>query len=321
MSSEHVGHKEIAAFADRVVNLHRDDAKEYRGQVHRLREKLQGFVSENPDFGLRKILLSGSLAKHTALATINDADVAVYVQSAPSDADELLPWLVGKLQTAFPNFNPDQVVVQDRSVRVDFRSSGLSVDVVPVYADKAKGGDWGYLLSQEDGEKLRTNIAHHRDFITKRRKENPGYAQVVRLLKWWVRLRKANNTDFGFKSFLVELVLAKLADNGEELDDYPEAMASFFTYIAKTGFSEQIKFSDYASEAGMPGACNDPIRVFDPVNPDNNVARKYDESKRKIIVDECIAAGDAIDAALYAPTKTETVNYWQKVFGPSFRVE
>lgn len=321
MSSEHVGHKEIVAFADRVVNLHRDDASEYRGQVHRLREKLQGFVSENPDFGLRKILLSGSLAKHTALATINDADVAVYVRSAPENVSDLLPWLVEKLRTAFPNFNDDQVVVQNYSVRVDFRGSGLSVDVVPVYADKDESGDWGDLLSQEDGERLRTNIAHHKEFIAKRRTSNPHYAQVVRLLKWWVRTCKADNSAFGFKSFLVELVLAKLVDKGEiKLDDYPEALSQFFTYIAKTNFGEQIQFSDYANEAGTPGACNDPIRVFDPVNPDNNVARKYDKSARQVIVSECIDAGDAIDAALYAPTKTETVDYWQKVFGPSFSI-
>lgn len=315
MSSEHVGHKEIATFADRVVNLHRDDAKEYREQVRRLREKLEGFVSENPDFELRKILLSGSLAKHTALATINDADVAVYVQSAPDNVGELLPWLEKKLRQ-IPNLNDEQVVVQNFSVRVDFRGTELSVDVVPVHAEG--DGDWGHLLSQEDGERLRTNIAHHKEFITKRRKNNPDYAQVVRLLKWWARFRKAENSNFGFKSFMVELILAKLTDNGARLDDYPEAMASFFTYIAKTGFGEQIEFSDYASEAGKPGTCNDPIRVFDPVNSENNVARKYDENARQIIVNECIAAGDAIDAALYAPTKTETVNYWQKVFGPSF---
>ena len=31
-------------------------------------------------------------------------------------------------------------------------------------------------------------------------------------------------------------------------------------------------------------------------------------------------AGDAVDAALAAPTKQETVYYWQKVFGSSFQV-
>lgn len=318
MSSEHIGHKEIAAFAARTVNLHQDDASEYRAQVRRLREKLDKFVSENSDFGLQKILLSGSLAKHTALATINDADVAVYVRSAPENVSDLLPWLVEKLRTAFPNFNADQVAVQNYSVRVDFRGSGLSVDVVPVYADEQEEGDWGDLLSQEDGERLRTNIAHHKEFIAKRRASNPHYAQVVRLLKWWARTRKADNSAFGFKSFLVELVLAKLVDDGVKLDDYPEALSQFFAYIAEKGFREQIHFTDYADEVGVPGACSDPIRVFDPVNPGNNVARKYDESARQVIVSECIDAGDAIDAALYAPTKGETVAYWQKVFGPSF---
>lgn len=317
MSLEHVSHAEIAAFAERRVNLHREDASEYRAQVDRLRKKLEGFVSENPDFGLRKILLSGSLAKHTALSTINDADIAAYVRSAPQDEGKLMPWLADKLRTAFPNFHPDQVEVQQYSVRVDFRGSGLSVDVVPVLAE-GEDGDWGELISQEDGSRLRTNIALHRDFIRKRRKDNPHYAQVVRLLKWWVRTRKAENDAFGFKSFLVELVLAKLVDEEKMPDDYPEALLSFFDYIAKTGFGEHIAFSDYAGEAGTPGMCDDPIRVYDPVNAENNVGRKYSDGDRRVIVGECIDAGDAIEAALHAPTKTETLNYWRKVFGPSF---
>ena len=37
------------------------------------------------------------------------------------------------------------------------------------------------------------------------------------------------------------------------------------------------------------------------------------------IVDAALDAGDAIDAALKAPTKELTVHYWQKVFGSSFQ--
>jgi len=33
-----------------------------------------------------------------------------------------------------------------------------------------------------------------------------------------------------------------------------------------------------------------------------------------------LAAGDAIDAALAAPTKEKTVYYWQKIFGSSFQI-
>ena len=319
MSRQHIDHKHILNFAERNVNLHRDDAKEYRAQIHRLREKLQKFVGES-DFGLRKILLSGSLAKYTALLTINDADVAVYVDSDSGDVGKLANWLKQKLPTAFPNFQPDQVKMQNYSVRVDFRGSGLSVDVVPVYVvEGEEDGDWGELVSQEDGHRLWTNITKHKEFIRKRHESNPHYRQVVRLLKWWVRMRNAENAEFGFKSFMVELVLAKLVDGHVALGDYPEAMLSFFDYIAKTDFSEMIAFNDYAGEAGKPSqTCNDPIRVFDPVNAENNVGRKYRDNDRRVIVDECVDAGDAIDAALHAPTKTETLNYWRRIFGSSF---
>ena len=38
------------------------------------------------------------------------------------------------------------------------------------------------------------------------------------------------------------------------------------------------------------------------------------------IVEAALEAGDAIDSALLAPTKQETVRYWQKIFGPSFQL-
>ena len=48
MSREHVDHRHIQDFADRVVNLKRDDAREYREQVNRLREKLESFYKRQP---------------------------------------------------------------------------------------------------------------------------------------------------------------------------------------------------------------------------------------------------------------------------------
>lgn len=317
MSREHIDHKHIHNYADRVVNLKREDASKYRDQVNRLRKKLETLIEENTDFELRKILLSGSLAKHTALKNINDADVAVYVTSAPEDVGELINWLADKLRTVFPNFNSDQVVIQNYSVKVEFRGTGLDVDVVPVYQEDEN--DWGQLVSQEDGTKLRTNITLHKEFIAKRRKEYTTYAQVVRLLKWWVKIRKEQNSNFKFKSFMVELVLAKLFDDKEfsNAADYPETLLEFFDYIARTNFSENIFFTDYVGE---PASSSDPIRVFDPVNSDNNLGRKYSKDDRDAIVSEAVEAGDAIEAALKAPTKELTMRYWRKVFGSSFSV-
>ena len=62
MAREHVDHREIVRFAQDRVNLPQDKARTYRAQARRLRERLDNYLSENPDFTLRKMLLSGSLA-------------------------------------------------------------------------------------------------------------------------------------------------------------------------------------------------------------------------------------------------------------------
>ncbi|MCY4596357.1 MAG: CBASS oligonucleotide cyclase [Bryobacterales bacterium] len=317
MSREPFDHQRtIERFAGRVVNLHRDNARKYRQQVWGLRDRLDAHLADHPDFELKKMLLSGSLAKHTALRTINDADVALYAVSSPHTVGDLLPWIADRLPTVYPNIKSDQVQLQTYSVRLDFRGTGLSVDIVPVYAEDTTS-DWGQLVSQDDGQRLRTNIALHKAFIQTRRKRTTHYTQIVRLLKWWVRHRKTQDSVFRLKSFMVELILATLCDRGVSFADYPEALISFFDYIAATGLSETISFTDFA-DAGLARSSSDPIRIFDPVNGENNVARTYTETDRTTIVDACIDAGDAIDAALRAPTKGETLAYWRSVFGPSF---
>jgi|ERR1700735_2382361 len=76
-----ITHADIAAFADTCVNLKREDAKGYREQVNRLREKLDKYAADHSDYGLIKTLLSGGLAKGgTALKILNDVDIAFYAK-------------------------------------------------------------------------------------------------------------------------------------------------------------------------------------------------------------------------------------------------
>ena len=115
MSISHVGHSDITRFADERVNLKRDDATELRRQANLLRDKLEGYLADHPDFALRKMLLSGSLAKGTALKSISDIDVSCYVSStaAPGSPSDLIAFLAEKLRKAFPNFKPEQVKPED----------------------------------------------------------------------------------------------------------------------------------------------------------------------------------------------------------------
>lgn len=320
MSKTHVDHRDIVRFAEEKVNLPKDKADEYRAQVRRLREKLEGYLGEHPDFALRKMLLSGSLAKGTALRSLNDIDVAVYItgSDAPHDLRSLLDYLAERLRKAYPNFRPDQVKPQTYSVTVSFQGSGLDVDVVPVLY--AGDPEWrGNLVSQEDGSFLETSIPLHLEFTRKRkRKQETHFAQVVRLVKFWARRMKQERDGFRFKSFMIEMILAKLCDDGVDFSDYPEALQSFFTYIGRSNLRERIVFADHypASDAAK---VKEPVQIFDPINCTNNVARLYTEAQADAIVEAALDAGDAIDAALAAPTKQLTVYYWQKVFGNAFQ--
>src|SRR6185312_11927197 len=100
MSRNHVDHGDIACFAQERVNLPKDKADEYRAQARRLRERLEGYVDEHPDFTLKKMLISGSLAKGTALRSLNDIDVAAYISGAdaPHEVRQLLDYLADRLR-------------------------------------------------------------------------------------------------------------------------------------------------------------------------------------------------------------------------------
>jgi len=119
------------------------------------------------------------------------------------------------------------------------------------------------------------------------------------------------------KSFMIELILAHLADAGADFSDYPEALQNFFTYVARSNIRKLIFFTDYYSTVG---SSTETVKIIDPVNASNNVSKLYTAAQADAIVDAALDAGDAIDAALAAPTKQETVRYWQRVFGSSFQV-
>jgi hypothetical protein len=320
MSREHVSHAEIARFAQDRVNLPKEKADEFRAQAKRLRDRLDTYLGEHPDFTLKKMLLAGSLAKGTALRSLNDIDVACYINgaAAPHEVSALLEYLAERLRKAFPNFSADQVKSQTYSVTVSFKGTGLDVDVVPILYD----GDpnwYGNLVSQDDGSLLKTNIPQHLEFIRKRKRAQPDhFSQVIRLVKFWAARMKVGDDSFRFKSFMIELILAKLADDGLSFADYPEALQHFFTYLARTDLREKIFFTDNYPASSV-GAFSQRMQIIDPVNAVNNVSRLYTDANASAIHEAAIDAGDAIDSALSAPTKHETVRYWQKVFGSAFQ--
>lgn len=323
MAQSLIRHQHILSFAEDRVDLKQMDVRDYRQQVQRLRTRLESYIDKHPDFDLIKMLNSGSVAKGTALKTINDMDVAVYVEAstAPQDDQQLVPWLEERLREAYSNLDDDQFEQQDHCVTLKYRTIGLDVDVVPVLYD-GLDDDFGYLVTKTSGARVLTSIPAHLMFIRDRKQVNhPHVARLIRLIKWWVKQQKETSDDFRFKSFMVELIVAHLVDDGLDVSDYPDAMEAFFLFILQTGLQERIAFDDHYTPGDVVIPSGAVIEIIDPINPENNVAQRYTEDHRRMIVDAARYAFDSLSEARYADTKWRAVERWQDVLGDDFRGE
>jgi hypothetical protein len=320
--ASHIGHEEIKDFAEDKVNLPAATAKKHRDQVKALRERLERKIAADPNYGLVKMLHAGSVAKGTALRNVHDLDTAVYVKAAEaptSNDSQLVPWLADRLYEANTNMSRDQFVAQEHCVTVSFKGSGLDVDVVPVLYE---GGadDRGYLVRKHTGDRVLTSITLHLRFIRERKTAyGPDFAQLIRLTKWWKRVVNDRDEDFRFKSFMIELLWAHLADSGLVLSDYPSALERFFAYIVKAELTDQVAFTDFYKSGDIPARSSAAVEVLDPVNVANNVAVLYKAPDRDRIVTAAHKALDALTEARFAPTKGRAVECWQTVLGPTFK--
>jgi hypothetical protein len=318
-----ITHDHLVAFAARSVNLPRELAQRHRDQVNTLRDRLELHIDENPGFSPVKMLHAGSVAKGTALRTVNELDVAVYVRKddAPTEEAELVDRMTERLREAYSKLiNPDQIQPGTYCATITFVGSGLSVDVVPVRYE-GDPDDRGYLIAKDTGDRLLTSVRLHLQFIRARKNTHPDdYAQVVWFMKWWARQRKLADPMFKCKSFMVELLVAYLADHGVDLTQYPQALEEVFGYIVKTGLAERIAFTDHYPTSKLPAPSGAAIEIFDPVNPANNVGYRYSTLERDRIVEAADEALGVITEGRYATTKAQAIACWQEVvLGPSFR--
>ncbi|MDP9475222.1 MAG: nucleotidyltransferase [Actinomycetota bacterium] len=268
-----------------------------------------------------KMLNSGSVAKGTALSTIGDMDLAVYIKAteAPEGDEDLVYWMRDRLREAYSQLKDDQFDPQHHCVTLTFRTpSYADVDVVPVLYE-GDPDNVGYLVEKDTGRRVETSVSRHLEFIRARKGASPSdFAQVIRLLKWWAGEQKERDPNLRFKSFMIELICAHLADNGQEFTDYPAAMEAFFAYVVKSGLGERISFEDYYAASDLPTSAGAEIEIFDPVNPLNNVAATYTGQHRDKIVAVATEALEAAADAAYATTKARAVEDWQEILGPSF---
>lgn len=315
---ERVTSSDIAAWAERRVNLSSEAARAYREQGERLRVKLERYVDNRRDFDLVKMLNSGSVAKGTALRTTSDLDVGVYVRrtAAPTATRDLVSWLANQLRDAYGDLiAASQITADDASVRVAFLGTGVDVECVPILYDGA-ADNYGDLLLRT-GKRVRTSISKHLEFFRERKARCPGkFAQWVRLLRFW-RNQRAEENRMPLSGFAVELLACHLLDRGLDPGDYPSAMQAFFTYIVRTGLSEPVVFTDNYPARNVIDDGR-PIRIVDPVSETNNVTDGASAADLAVLIDVAADGLDDVTIARTATTKEDAVEAWREVFGPEF---
>jgi tRNA nucleotidyltransferase (CCA-adding enzyme) len=326
----HITHATLAAHAVSKVNVPADVAKRRRDQVAYLQSRLEAHIAAHPDYDLVKMRRSGSVAKHTAIKGVggSDADVAAYVRAASVGGIHaaeagLLDWLKDRCVEVYGKTKvADDFVISRHAVGITMKGSGLKIDVAPVlYEDEPD--DRGHLITRQ-GERVLTSVTQHLTFLNVRKNAaGSEYKEFIRLLKAFIKQAKFDDENLKFKSFLAELLVAHLWDtgwNGEPftIKDYPRAFEQFFGYIVRTGLRDTVVFTDYYKST-QTTPTTDPIQVWDPVNPTNNVAAAYTESDRIRLTRRAAEALDAITWAATAPTKGAANDAWRTIFGPTFQ--
>ena len=166
---------------------------------------------------------------------MNDLDVVVYVRADDAPEMGLVSWMAQRLRDAYgKTISPDQIEEGAHCPTITF-ASGLSVDVVPVLYE-GDDNDVGFLIAKDTGDRLKTSVTQHLTFVRTRKNVTPDhFTQMVRFVKWWVRTQKKLDSEFKFKSFMAELIVAKLVDEGVDMADYPEALARVFSRNCRFG--------------------------------------------------------------------------------------
>jgi predicted nucleotidyltransferase len=260
--------------------------------ARRQRDNLRAHLERS--LAVSEFLISGSFARRTAIAPLNDIDLFVVLdpnseralfQAAPR---ETLRRVASILDRAYPT--KERPKEQSRSVNVDFRGTGLAFDVVPAFPY----GD-GYAIPDRDaGRWIRTNPRVHKDMATRANEVAGKKAKpIVKALKSWQGRQAAKPV----RSFHLELMVydALQRDPGS----YSAGIAAALRHMTGRVLS----------------AMAEPAQVGPYVDDGMTLAQRQQASAA------FAAAADIANQAIGAADRGNTAeahHYWRALLGPAY---
>jgi hypothetical protein len=311
---------QVGWFVDNRLKLPKGKRSEYLKQVDGMIANFSAKAAEDPNLKIVKFLKTGSLRKGTVLRPSGDvgvdSDIAVFlnvVDPEVYDLDELHDRIRALLIAAYPGKAPSDFTVQPRTLGIVFRTSGLALDLVPILPIDGPD-DYGWQPSSRGESPLKTSVTKQLEFIRVRKEGYARFTSLVRLLKHW---RNQHELD-ELRSFMIELIVSHLQDVHGRPASLEEGLLSFFLYLAQNELRLPIVAPELGAQAYLPA---DRVVILDPVNAENNVARRLTEADCQEIVARATDAWELITAARNNGFKGETLEAWKEVFGRSFAIE
>jgi hypothetical protein len=308
-------------FVNNRLKLPKGKRADYLVQVDHLIERFDSAAKDDKLIDIKKFLKTGSLRKGTVLRPRGDfgvdADVAVFLNTNGAsryDLANLHNRIRRMLARIYPTKKPEDFTIQPRTLGIEFRDSGLEMDLVPVLCIDGPG-DYGWHPSSQGDEPVKTSVTKQLEFIRTRKDAYANFSALVRLLKFW---RNFHELDDSLRSFTIELIVSHLQDAHGVPASLEEGLLRFFLYVADSQLKTPICFKECGTPQSFP---KDRVVILDPCNVENNVTRKMTDHECKVIVEKCLSAWETITYARNYDGKTQTLELWKEIFGRSFVIE
>ena len=299
------------------IKFTREDKAKYQNQIDNLIFSLSRHIKEKTDTKVLKVIQSGSWKKGTILKPKDgnpvDIDLVFFLDiefNNYSTFQEINSLIVSFLKDIYPNKQSSDFWENPKTAGIEFRISGLNVDIVPVREVEVQD-----YVEQPDKDlnMYFTSPKGQLEFIKKRKEENTNFTSIVRMLKRWKNIKNLR-----LSSFSIELIAAYLDINKGVESDIQEALIRFFDFLSR----KEIPLIHFNAPYGKIPINNDNcLVVIDPTYNENNTTKYLTQTDWKDIQDDAKFAFENIVYANELDYKNETLSLWKNIFGKEFSID
>lgn len=305
---------QLLNFKERI-KFSNEDKRKYQPQIDNLISSIQTKINEHTDTNVVKVLQAGSWRKGTIIKKMDDKPVDIDLvfflnidMSNYKTFQEINQVIIPILKLIYPNKNDDDFWDNPKTAGLEFISSGLNVDIVPVRDTTTED-----YVQQPDinNNRFFTSPKNQLKFISERKEANSNYSTIVRILKKWKNFQEVK-----LSSFAIELIVAHLDLTLEAESSIEESLLRFFKYIGQKTFPI-ITFNAPYGSYKPDNSC---VYIADPTYNENNVTKFINNNDWENVKEKANIAFDTILLADEEEYITPTVELWKELFGGEFNI-